>query len=191
MEAKVSAEDEDEGVAASRAPIRVYRRETADGLKDAPRDQVLYQLARAYEYNGRREDALATLARLVSDHPGSRYYVEAQFRRGESYFSDGDFGQAAEAYAAVLDRGESDFQQHARYKRGWSLFKQGLLEESLEPFLTLYGSETAMGQVNPSYLPDARRERLADTLRAVSLVFSYQGGPPAVADYFASHPATS
>lgn len=172
----------------SSAPIRVYRRQTAEGINNAPRDQVIYQLARAYEYNGRREDALATLAMLVEDHPGSPYYVEAQFRRGEAFFSAGEFGPAEAAYRAVLDRGEGQFQEHARYKRGWSLFKQGRLAESLEPFLALYGSETAMGRVKPAYLPEARRERLADTLRAVSLVFSYQGGPPAVADYFEQHP---
>ncbi|MDX1648779.1 MAG: tetratricopeptide repeat protein [Myxococcota bacterium] len=168
--------------------VRVYRRAEDPGLGGSPRDQVLYQLARAYDYTGRRDEALTTLERLVEEHPGSPYYVEAQFRRGEAHFSAGEFGPAEAAYAAVLQRGEGDFHEHALYKRGWALFKQGRLEDSLDPFLLLYAAETAGGRVNPSYLPQARRERLADTMRAVSLVFSYQGGPPAMADYFAVHP---
>jgi tetratricopeptide (TPR) repeat protein len=49
---------------------------------DYPRnDQVLYQLARAYETTGQPEQALATLDRVVSRYPHSPQIDEVQFRR--------------------------------------------------------------------------------------------------------------
>ena len=51
-------------------------------------DSVLYQLARAYELNAQPDKALATLDRLVTSYPNSRYIDEAQFRRGELLFSE-------------------------------------------------------------------------------------------------------
>ena len=51
-------------------------------------DSVLYQLARAYELNAQPDKAMATLDRLVTSYPNSRYIDEAQFRRGELLFSN-------------------------------------------------------------------------------------------------------
>jgi hypothetical protein len=48
---------------------------------------VLYQLSRAYEASGKAPQALATLDKLVTQHPTSRWYGEGQFRRGEILFS--------------------------------------------------------------------------------------------------------
>src|ERR1700733_397442 len=50
-------------------------------------DEVLYQLARAYETTGQSEQALATLDRIVKSFPQSRQLDEVQFRRGELLFS--------------------------------------------------------------------------------------------------------
>src|SRR5262249_48150512 len=50
-------------------------------------DQVLYQLARAYETTGQPEQALATLDRVVRQYPQSTQLDEIQFRRGEILFS--------------------------------------------------------------------------------------------------------
>src|SRR6202162_6313613 len=51
-------------------------------------DSVLYQLARAYEFNAQPEKALATLDQLVVQYPNSHFIDETQFRRGELLFSD-------------------------------------------------------------------------------------------------------
>ncbi len=51
-------------------------------------DSVLYQLARAYELNAQPDKAMASLDRLVTSYPNSRYIDEAQFRRGELLFSN-------------------------------------------------------------------------------------------------------
>src|SRR5689334_14605175 len=55
---------------------------------DYPRnDQVLYQLARAYETTGQPEKALATLDDILRRYPRSTSMDEVQFRRGELLFS--------------------------------------------------------------------------------------------------------
>jgi len=52
----------------------------------AKNDLVLYQLARAYEAEGRIDESLATLDRLIAEYPRTTHLDEAQFRRGETLF---------------------------------------------------------------------------------------------------------
>ena len=47
-------------------------------------DTVLYQLARAYEFDGKTDDALRVLNELVGRYPDTRLIGEIQFRRGEN-----------------------------------------------------------------------------------------------------------
>ncbi len=68
----------------------------------ARNDQVLYQLARAYETTGQPEPALATLDRIVQRYPQSPQLDEVQFRRGELLFSAKRYKDAEQAYAAVI-----------------------------------------------------------------------------------------
>ena len=68
----------------------------------ARNDQVLYQLARAYETTGQPEQALATLDRIVQRYPQSPQLDEVQFRRGELLFSAKRYPEAEHAYAAVI-----------------------------------------------------------------------------------------
>jgi len=98
-------------------------------------DSVLYQLARAYELNAQPDKALATLDKLVASYPKSHYMDEAQFRRGELLFSNKAYPAAQNAYEAVIKFGSaSGFYNQSLYKHGWSLFKQGDSERSLESF---------------------------------------------------------
>src|SRR5580658_1413533 len=107
---------------------------------DYPRnDQVLYQLARAYETTGQTPQALATLDLIAARYPQGRDLAEVQFRRGEILFSAHRYPEAQAAYEAVLARGRngSTFYAQSLYKHGWSQFKQGLNEESLKSFADL------------------------------------------------------
>src|SRR5271155_559277 len=115
-------------------------------LKAYPRyernDAVLYQLARAYELNAQPDKALASLDRLVANFPKSRYIDEAQFRRGEILFADKSYPAAQAAYDAVISVGPtSQFYNQSLYKHGWSLFKQGENERSLDSFAGVLDSE--------------------------------------------------
>ena len=99
---------------------------------------VLYQLARAYEAEGKLEEALATLDRLIKEYPQTPHYAEAEFRRGETLFVEKRYGEAEEAYQKVLDRGpDTGFYEQSLYKHGWSLFKQQRYVDSLPSFFLL------------------------------------------------------
>ncbi|HET9388434.1 MAG TPA: tetratricopeptide repeat protein [Steroidobacteraceae bacterium] len=150
-------------------------------------DQVLYQLARAYETTGQPDQALSTLDRVVQRYPHSPQLDEIQFRRGELLFSDRRYAEAEKAYAVVIAQGKSShFYEQSLYKHGWSLFKQSLTEESLPSFgavldQKLIGSGGKAVRVED--LRRADRELVEDTLRVMSITFSYGDGAPALDQY--------
>jgi TolA-binding protein len=165
-------------------------------LKTYPRyernDAVLYQLARAYELNAQPEKALAILDQLVAGYPNSHYMDEAQFRRGELLFSNKAYPQAQTAYEAVIKIGPSSaFYSQSLYKHGWSLFKQGENERSLDSFADVLDS-MLVSKRNPKEMIELEtlsrpnRELAEDTFRVMSITFSYLDGAKAV-DAFVKH----
>jgi cellulose synthase operon protein C len=157
----------------------------------ARNDQVLYQLSRAYETTGQSDAALATLDRIVQSYPQSPQIDEVQFRRGELLFSAKRYPEAEHAYAAVIARGtSSEFYQQSLYKRGWSLFKQSLTLESLPSFGGVLDRElgTKPGKaVRVESLKRADRELVEDTLRVMSITFSYSDDASSLEKYVQQH----
>ena len=154
-------------------------------------DQVLYQMARAYEATSKPDQALATLDQLIARYPGTRMLDEVQFRRGELLFSAKDYKQAAAAYARVIKLGtRSSFYTQSLYKNGWSLFKQSLNEDSLPSFAGVLDQQllagVAGGPMKPlEQLSRANRELVDDTLRVMSITFSYLDGASSVDAFLA------
>ncbi|MGD8709083.1 MAG: tetratricopeptide repeat protein, partial [Ectothiorhodospiraceae bacterium] len=168
--------------------ITLYRRLLRENPDGPDSDRIRYQLARALEYNGKREAAVAVLDALVTDNPDSPHYAEAQFRRAEALFSNGKFRSAEAAYTKVAALGPgTGYYDQALYKQGWSRFRQHHLNEAVTAFLELYALETDNGRLSEDALSSARQQRLADTLRAVSLAFAYQSGAASAKDYFQRH----
>ncbi len=62
-------------------------------------DQVLYQMARAYDELGRTEEAIETMERLIRANPHSAHFDEVQFRRGEYFFTRRRYRDAENAYS--------------------------------------------------------------------------------------------
>ena len=158
-------------------------------------DQVLYQLARAYETTGQSDQALATLDSIVARYPQSRDIAEVQFRRGELLFSNRRYADAQHAYEAVLAHGRSssNFYVQSLYKHGWSLFKQGQNEDSLKSFadlldLMLLDPKDGARMRDWNALGRADRELVDDTLRVMSIAFAYLDGAKSV-DEFVAHRA--
>jgi cellulose synthase operon protein C len=152
-------------------------------------DSVLYQLARAYELNAQPDRALASLDRLVALYPNSHYIDEAQFRRGELLFSDKAYPASQAAYEAVIKVGSSSaFYNQSLYKHGWTLFKQGENERSLDSFAgvldsVLISKRDANAVIEIDTLSRANRELVEDTFRVMSITFSYLDGPKSIADF--------
>ena len=152
-------------------------------------DSVLYQLARAYELNAQPDKALATLDQLVANYPNSRYMDEAQFRRGEILFSNKAYVKSQAAYEAVIKVGSSSaFYNQSLYKHGWSLFKQGENERSLDSFAGVLDS-VLVSKRNPSEMVELEtlsrpnRELVEDTFRVMGITFSYLDGPKTIEEF--------
>src|SRR5271167_2936177 len=177
-----------EGLRATEA-IHLYTALLTTYPKYERNDSVLYQLARAYELNAQPDKALASLDQLVAQYPNSRFMDEAQFRRGELLFSDKAYAKAQAAYEAVIKVGSSSaFYTQSLYKHGWSLFKEGESERSLESFAGVLDSELVSKRdpkllVEIDTLTRANRELVEDTFRVMSITFSYLDGPKTIADF--------
>src|SRR5579862_2011475 len=157
-----------EGLRATEA-IHLYTALLKTYPKYERNDSVLYQLARAYELNAQPDRALSSLDQLVAQYPKSRYIDEAQFRRGEILFSDKSYPAAQTAYEAVIKVGStSGFYNQSLYKHGWSLFKQGENERSLDSFAGVLDS-VLISKRDPDALIEidtlsrANRELVEDT----------------------------
>ena len=194
--------DEEPEAAGTDKPEVQYPEQLADSIKlyedilahypdRSDNDLVLYQLARAYERSGQPQRSLDTLGQLIARYPESEHLQEAQFRRGEILFVRKDYRQAGQAYRAVVTYGRaSPFYMQSLYKLGWCEFKQNRYDAALDAFIALLDLQlenTSPGDARFSGLSRADRELLEDTLRVVSLSFSYQDGPQSIADYFSRH----
>src|SRR3984957_10093712 len=177
-----------EGLRATEA-IHLYSALLKTYPKYERNDSVLYQLARAYELNAQPDKALASLEQLAANYPNSHYIDEAQFRRGELLFSDKAYPKAQAAYETVIKiSASSAFYNQSLYKHGWSLFKEGENERSLDSFADVLDS-VLVSKRDPSALIEletlsrANRELIEDTFRVMSITFSYLDGPKTVDEF--------
>jgi cellulose synthase operon protein C len=182
-----------EGLRATEA-IHLYSALLKTYPKYERNDSVLYQLSRAYELNAQPDKALAALDRLVASYPNSHLIDEAQFRRGELLFSTKTYAGAQAAYETVIKFGPaSAFYNQSLYKHGWSLFKQGENERSLQSFAgvldsVLVSKSDSKQLVEIDTLSRPNRELVEDTFRVMSITFSYADGPKSI-DEFVKHRA--
>jgi tetratricopeptide (TPR) repeat protein len=148
-------------------------------------DQVLYQMARAYDELGKSEKAMEIMDRLIRANPNSAHLDEVQFRRGEFFFVRRRFRDAESAYAAVTALGAgTQFYELALYKLGWTLYKQDLYDEALDQYVALIDYKVKIGYDFDQRHEEEDERRVADTFRVVSLSFSNLGGADAVREYF-------
>lgn len=176
--------------------IELYGELLREHPAQADRDLVIYQLGRALEGAGRGDESLGRLDELVGNYPQSAYYDEAQFRRGEILFVRQDYRGAERAYAAVVATGPpSAFFEQALYKQGWSLFKLARYEAGVARFLDLLDRRLAaaapVGPADPlAAMSRPDRELVEDTLRVVSITFSYLDGAGSIARTLAARADT-
>ncbi len=164
----------------------------AEGGTEPPADpdHLYYQLAKAYALDGRMEEADRVLVELAEGFPESRYYAEAQFRRAERAFSQGDYANSEALYRELLPGvgAVPEFGQNALYMRAWAQFKQGDYPEALESFAgvldhLLLPAESA-AQLDRAWenLGGAHSEVASDALRAMALSFAYLNGPDSISE---------
>ncbi|HET6933909.1 MAG TPA: tetratricopeptide repeat protein, partial [Candidatus Angelobacter sp.] len=179
-----------DGQAAPKGPleaIALYKRLLAEYPNYKDNDQVLYQMARAYDELGRTDEAMETMERAIRANPNSVHYDEVQFRRGEYFFTRRKFRDAENAYSAITNLGpRSSYYELALYKLGWTFYKQELYDEAVQRYMALLDYKVSTGYDFDQKHEKQDERRVADTFRAVSLSFSNLGGPEAVQQYFSS-----
>src|SRR5690348_6058469 len=172
--------------------IALYKKLLTEYPNYKDNDQVLYQMARAYDELGRTEEAMETMERAIRANPNSVHFDEVQFRRGEYFFTRRKFRDAENAYSAITNLGpRSEYYELALYKLGWTFYKQELYEEAVQKYMALLDYKVSTGYNFDEKHEKEDERRVADTFRAVSLSFSNLGGPDAVQQYFSSTKARS
>jgi tetratricopeptide (TPR) repeat protein len=151
------------------------------------RDDVLYQMARAYDELGRTEEAMQIMERLIRANPNSPHSDEVHFRQGEYFFTRRQFRDAENAYTAIIGLGTgSPYYELGLYKLGWTFYKQDLYEEALQKYMALLDYKVSIGYDFDQQHDEDDDRRVADTFRVISLSFSNLGGPQAIGEHFSS-----
>jgi tetratricopeptide (TPR) repeat protein len=165
--------------------VQLYKKLLAKYPNYERNDQVLYQLARAYEELGLVDEAMTVMKQIPRDYPKSRYFDEIQFRVGEYNFTRKKFLDAEDAYKSVVDMGPgSSFYELSLYKLGWTFYKQELYEDSLHRFVALLDHKIKTGYDFDNPKDPLEHKRVEDTYQVISLAFSNLGGSEAVVAYF-------
>jgi len=171
-----------------RQAIKTYKKILNDYPWYERNDQVLYQMARAYDELGLSDQAMGVIDRLIAEYPRSKYLDEVFFRRGEYYFVRRKYRDAESAYKAVATMGEaSSFYELSLYKLGWSLYKQEFYEEALHQYFALLDYKVKTGYDFDAKHEEEEARRIEDTLQVVSLSLSNLGGPEVIGEYFATN----
>ncbi|MFV2059395.1 MAG: tetratricopeptide repeat protein [Gammaproteobacteria bacterium] len=172
-------------------------------------NEIYYQLSKAYEILGELENALKILNVLNEKFPNDPRRQEINFRRGETMFVLGDYKGAEQAYKIIVDTNiDSIYYQRSLYKYSWSLFKQNKHTKTLTAFFKLldqkllHKNNSEIPGVRPAnvnklirqsgnligketvVLSRSEQELIKDTMRAISLTFTYLDGPKSVSRYF-------
>ena len=165
--------------------IALYNRLLTEYPSYKNSDQVLYQMARAYDELGRTEEAIETMERLIRTNPHSSHFDEVQFRRGEYFFTRRRYRDAESAYSGIVKLGPStEYHELALYKLGWTLYKQEFYEEALQKYIALLDYKVSIGYDFDRKHDEDNDRRVADTFRVISLSFSNLGGPETLPEYF-------
>ena len=176
---------EDLQTAGAKKAIKLYKKLLVKFPMYQHKDQVLYQLSRAYEELGQVEQAMTVMNNLVKDYPKSRHFVEVQFRRAEYYFTRKKYLDAEDAYKSILKIGKgTEYYELTLYKQGWTFYKQDLYEDALDQFIALLDYKISIGYDFEQTHNQTLKKRVDDTFRVISLSFSNLGGADAVIEYF-------
>ncbi|WP_027328441.1 tetratricopeptide repeat protein [Marinimicrobium agarilyticum] len=153
-------------------------------------DRKWYQLAKSHDQLGHHEASLNALQQLVNQHPDSPLYPEAQFRLAESAFSRGDYLAAEIAYTAALHSSrDTGFHERALFKRGWSRYKQSLIEPALEDFIAVIHAQEFPSAATLSETPLGDEDRVIydEYYRSLALAMVEAPSPNMVTSLFRKH----
>lgn len=163
--------------------ISSYQQLLASRPQDAANETILYQLAKAYDYQADGEQQRLTLEQLLAQFPDSAHAVESHYRLGDIYYSRKDYAQAQRHYQAVIASGEdSAYYLNALYMRGWCLFKRSLYPQSLTAFTDVL--DITLAGNTPETVEKSQQSLVQDTLHIMSVAFSYLDNGDSIAELY-------
>lgn len=161
-------------------------------LRDFPNkegnDEVLYQLAKAYNMAGKPDQIIRVLGLLATGYPKSQYYTDSEFRLGEFLYTSKRYAEAQESFTRLQNYGRENnkYYVNAGYMLGWSLFKQSEYETSLRAFARVmdedYNTAAAIRNARGAEL-----EILKDSIYAMAVIFSYRGEWDEIGEFFGGY----
>ncbi|MCP5209116.1 MAG: tetratricopeptide repeat protein [Hahellaceae bacterium] len=168
---------------------------TADSALNRPslaqvHAHLYYQLANALALRQSLDQSTHYLTSLTSRYPQSDYYVEAQFRRGEYYFSLQDYSLAALAFTEASTDKQHALYDKSLYMLGWSVFKSGDFNRTLETMTAYLDVIAARHGYRFTQAPgdSADRAVMQDAVRVMVFSFGYQDGVNTLNQHFQRFP---
>jgi tetratricopeptide (TPR) repeat protein len=155
---------------------------------DPDNAESLYQVAKAYDLDGKDIKSLSTLDTFIEKYPSSPHLAEMYFRKGDILFRHGKYEDAEAAYQSVISLGqETAFLNNSYFLLGWSRYKMGDYDRGLQSF------SEVLDRLVPE---DGKVERLDkvskslvdDTLRIMSLSAAYENGAEKITEFYADRP---
>ncbi len=153
----------------------------ANNPDEKTKEQLLYQLAKAYDLTGEQGKTLAVIEELIALYPSSAYLLELHFRRAEILFSTQKYSQALPSYKYVIESNKTHgYLTIALYMQGWSYFKLDQYEQSLVTFSQILDQKLSQDLINSvngredflTKLPASDREMVNETFAVMSVIFS-------------------
>ena len=161
--------------------IAEHYRKLLQTYPDQPQnEQILYQLAKTYDYLAETDKQLATLTQLLRQFPQSEYRIESHYRIADIYYGRKQYAKAQQAYQVVVDNGDSSHFLNALYMRSWCLFKRSLYRPAAESFTRVL--DKALTADNS--VIDQREAMVDDVLHIISVIFSYMDNGQAIAGLY-------
>ncbi len=183
-----------------RQAIEQYQQILSKYPQQNENQDVLYQLAKAYDLQGNQIESQKVLTALETNYPNSTHLAEVLFRQGEYFYSEHQYSKAIDYYQQVITKGnESAFYHSAAYMLGWSLVKTEQTKGAINAF-SLVLEDTFSGHELASHaMPTeqqmatftvGKRRLIQDTVNIMARLFSYSGAELAIAAYTKQHGET-
>ncbi|WP_100658501.1 tetratricopeptide repeat protein [Alteromonas flava] len=184
-------------IAAYEALLANERAQT-EPLTPLAKENILYQLARAYSLQGDDQRAVSYAQQLLKRYPYSLYASELYFRIGEYHYNNNNYRAAIEAYEEVLKgrynsimaKQQDPFYAMSAYMNGWSHFKRESYAKAIDAFMLMLDVSLAAESYAQAHKPldDLNLSELRlveDALSMTGLMFLSEGGVMAINGYFA------
>ena len=112
------------------AAIEFYTQALSGKFKD--NDYALFQLALCQGLQGRADDRIASLNRLINNYPNSLYIDDAIFELGNGFMSVGNYAQAVPEFERIINEyPNSSYVAQAMLNAGLGNYNQGNFDKSV------------------------------------------------------------